>query len=227
MELGRVVATASGGLTDLAHGGRMVRSGIRKHVRPDGIRATPDGVVGDRQGDTVAHGGPDKALCVFPSEHYPHYAGRLGRPLAPPAFGENLTTSGLLETDVCIGDLLAVGPVLVEVSVPRNPCYRLGALYGERQLPVWVEQCGRTGFYLRVREGGRIVPGCAVTLVRRTRPEATVAMANRVMHHDRGDVEGMRTLVGVPELTASWRRRFARRLEGEVDDQARRRYGDA
>lgn len=219
-----VLAVHAGKVGALPFAGRTIASAIAKR-RCDGPATVAErGIDGDEHGDRRRHGGPDKALCVFPSEHYAHYARLLGRPLERPAFGENLTTVGLLEEAVCIGDVLEIGSVRCQVSLPRNPCYRVGAHHRARRLPLWMEESGRTGFYLRVLTPGRLAAGAPVRLVARPHPRLTVAEANRVMHQDRTDAAAIRALL-VPELGASWRRTFERRLAGELEDPAPRRFG--
>ncbi len=221
----RVLTVSVGPVGDLPYRDRSVRSAFVKAPVDGLVAATELGLWGDEQGDRVKHGGPDKAICVFPAEHYPHYDELLGRRLERPAFGENLTTWGLTEENVCIGDLLRIGTALVQVSVPRNPCFRLAARYGVKELPLWLERSGRTGFYVRVLEVGKLCAGCPVELAHRPHRDATVAEANRVMHHDQRDWPAIEALLAVPELADSWRRTFERRLTGEIEDQTKRRYG--
>ncbi|MFF4777043.1 MOSC domain-containing protein [Microtetraspora fusca] len=220
----RVLAVSVGAVGDLPWRDRAIRSAIAKKPVAGPVPVTALGLAGDEQGDRSRHGGPDKALCVFPVEHYRHYERLLERRLDRPAFGENLTTTGLNEGETRIGDVLRVGEAVLQVSLPRNPCYRLGARYGVRELPVWFERSGRTGFYLRVLSEGEVQAGDAIELLDRPRPHATIAEANRVMHHDRHDHAAVEALL-VPELGASWRRTFERRLAGQIDDPASRRYG--
>ncbi|TDC67684.1 MOSC domain-containing protein [Actinomadura sp. GC306] len=222
----RILTLSVGTVGELPYKGRTIRSAFAKKPVGTRIEATKDGLAGDEQGDRVKHGGPDKAVCVFPAEHYPHYERLLGRPLARPAFGENLTTSGLDEHEVCIGDVFRVGDAVLQVTLPRNPCYRLAARYGVRELPLWFERSGRTGFYLRVLQEGRIGAGDRLEPVERPHPRATVAEANRLMHHDKRDLPAIRVIL-VPELGQNWRRTFERRLSGTIEDPSRRRYGPA
>jgi MOSC domain-containing protein YiiM len=220
-----VLAVSVGQVGDLAYRDRSIRSAFVKAPVAGPVAATRTGLWGDDQGDRSKHGGPDKAICVFPCEHYSHYERLLGRRLERPAFGENLTSCGMDEENVCIGDLLRVGTALVEVSLPRSPCYRLAARHGVKQLPLWFERSGRTGFYLRVLEVGQVWAGCSVELVHRPHRRATIAEANRVMHRDKRDWPAIGELLAIRQLGASWRRTFERRLGGEVEDPAPRRYG--
>lgn len=222
----RVLAVHAGAVADLPHRDRTIRSAIDKRPLDGRVRVAALGIDGDEHGDTVKHGGPEQALCVFAAEHYAHYERLLGGPLARPAFGENLTTAGVGEHDVCVGDVLRIGSALCEVSAPRSPCYRVGARHAARRFPLWMEESGRTGFYLRVVRAGRLAAGDAVELVHRAHPHATIAACNRVKHRDRGDLAATAALL-VPALGASWRATFERRLAGAVEDPAPRRFGPA
>jgi len=221
----RVLTVSVGAVGDLPYRDGSIRSAFVKTPVAGVVAATKLGLWGDEQGDRSRHGGPDKAICVFPAEHYPFYERLLGRRVERPAFGENLTTWGLTEENLCIGDVLRIGTALVQVSLPRSPCYRLAARHGAKALPLWFERTGRTGCYLRVLEVGQLCEGCPVELAYRPHRHATVAEANRVMHRDRRDWPALQAIVAVPELGASWRRTFERRLTGELEDPSRRRYG--
>lgn len=223
----RLVAVSIGQVTELPYRGGAIRSGILKAPVDGVVWASSLGLLGDEQGDQARHGGRDKAICAFPDEHYPYYQRLLRRRLKRPAFGENLTTQRLCEEDVCIGDVLSVGAARLEVSLPRNPCYRLAARHGVRRLPLWFERSGRTGFYLRVLEPGELGVGCPIELVHRRYSHATVAEANRVMHRDKRDWHAIEALLAISELGGSWRRTFERRLAVEPEDPTLRRYGPA
>lgn len=168
------------------------------------------GLDGDSQVNTRYHGGPDRALCVYPGEHYAHWAERLGRSLPPASFGENLTTRGLLEDEVEIGGTYAVGDAVVQVSQPREPCHKLAGRHGVGQLAAWVKRSGRTGFYLRVLEEGVVSPGDAILPVSRPAAGVTVAELNRVTYRDRRDLEGLERAAGAEGLEAGWRSRLER-----------------
>jgi len=224
--LGTVLAVHAGPVASLPWtGGRTLATAIGKRALTGAVAVGRAGIDGDEHGDPRNHGGPDQALCLFPAEHYGHFERLLGRALARPAFGENLTTAGLAEDGLCIGDRLRIGTVVGEVSMPRNPCYRVGVRHGARAFPVWMEESGFTGCYLRIVEPGRLAAGDAVALLARPRPHATIAEVNRVRHRDRRDTAAIRRLL-VPELSARWRARFERRLAtGELEDPTARREG--
>jgi MOSC domain-containing protein YiiM len=111
---------------------------------------------GDGQVDRVNHGGPDKAVCVYPADRYARWdrCARwkkiLGRELSPYAFSENLTVSRVTETEICIGDVFRIGEATVQISQPRMLCDKLAGKYGEWLLARWVARTGYTGFYARV-----------------------------------------------------------------------------
>ena len=170
------------------------------------------GLAGDEVGDKENHGGPDKAVCAYPFEHYPYWAERLGRELPEAAFGENFTTQGLIEQELRIGDVFRAGDAVVQVSQPRSPCYKIAARHGIKQLTAWVRQTRRTGFYLRVLEPGDVAAGDRLELVERPPHEITVDEVNRVAFHDEEDLDGVRAVLEARELTESWRAWFTERL---------------
>ncbi|MBZ0100658.1 MAG: MOSC domain-containing protein [Thermoanaerobaculia bacterium] len=225
--IGQVVSVHAGALRPLRHAGRELASGIFKETIIGRASIDLAGIEGDCQGDPDHHGGPDRALCAYPREHLPWLTGQIGSEGGGAPCGENLSTEGLLESGVAIGDRFRIGEVLVEVSVPRNPCHRLAARHAIRELPLEMERCGRTGFLLRVLEPGTLAAGDRIVRIEHPSPWATIAEANRLMHHDRLDRAGLRAMVELPRLAASWRKTFARRLAtGACGDPSRRRYGE-
>ncbi|QIN78125.1 MOSC domain-containing protein [Rubrobacter marinus] len=208
----RVVSLNVGLPRPLAHGRGEVRSGIFKSPVRGALRFGEAGLEGDGQADTEHHGGADKAVCVYATEHLPYWQRRLGRSLEPGAFGENLSTEGLAETRVRIGDVYRVGTALAQVSQPRIPCFKLGARHGEGKLALWVKETGLTGFYLRCVEPGEVRAGDEILPVESAEHGFTVAEANRVMHGDGRDVAGMERLLATPALSAEWKRMLEVRL---------------
>jgi len=193
--------------------GRAWRSGFAKESVVGRVRLGREQLAGDGQADRDNHGGPDKALCVYPHAHYPGWVEVLGTPLPLGAFGENLTIDGATEHDVCIGDTYRLGNATVQVSQPRSPCWKLARHWDVKDLAVRVQRTGRTGWYLRVLEEGELAAGGELELLARPHPDLTVAEANRVRHHDRGDLDAARALVACAALADGWRGRLARRLD--------------
>lgn len=176
------------------------------------VSVTAAGLAGDGVADPVNHGGPDKAVLAYSADHYPGWAAELGRADLPfGGFGENLSVAGLTEAGVCVGDVWAVGAVRLEVSQPRQPCWKLARRWRVRDLPARVVESGRSGWYLRVRAGGTLAAGDSMTLVARPNPDWTVARANRVMHFHKYDPDESAALAAVPGLSASWRESLGRR----------------
>ena len=207
-----VLTTLQVGQTSaLRSGGKVVPSAFVKCRVVGPVWLSELGLGGDEQADLKAHGGPDKAVCVYPGEHYAYWEERLARALPEAAFGENFTTRGLTENTVHIGDIFEVGEATVRVSQPRQPCFKLAARHEEPKLALWVQETGRTGFYLRCLEPGWVAPDQTVTLVERSPHGVTVAEANRVMYHDKDDAAGTERLLAVPELSGSWRKTLEKR----------------
>jgi MOSC domain-containing protein YiiM len=193
---------------------RTVMSAIRKAPVGGPVRLAAEGLAGDGQADHIAHGGPDKAMCAYPTEHLPYWSARLGRTLSPTAFGENLSTEGLIERDLHIGAMFRLGSAMVQVSQPRGPCFKLAALNGEPHLAQWVQSAGLTGFYFRCIEPGTLKAGDEFMLVDVNERAPTIADAVRVQYTDRDDRTMLERLVACEELAAAWRSVFQKRLAG-------------
>ncbi|AEI45138.1 MOSC domain-containing protein [Paenibacillus mucilaginosus] len=220
-----VISLNTGLPESLPYRGREVSTGIRKHPVREPAALLREGLAGDGQADLVHHGGPDKAVCVYPWEHYAFWAKELEQQLGFGAFGENLTLHGLQEASVCIGDMFRLGTALVQVSQPRQPCFKLSVRYGRPDLPLLMQETGFTGWYFRVLEEGRVHAPCPLELTERPSPGWTVSEANRIMHRDTDDMTGTAELLAVPALSASWRATLQRRLEGIPTDPAARLHG--
>lgn len=212
--IGKLVSLNVGKPGTLNYRGSVVSSGFVKKPVSIPLELGRTGLNGDGQADLVHHGGQDKAVCVYPAEHHPYWSTRVGRPIGPADFGENFTVQGLIEPEVCIGDVFEVGSALVEVSQPRQPCYKLGARHGSSNLVLWVQQSGFTGFYFRCLTPGVVGAGDDIRLVKRPEGAVTVAEANRVMHHDRNDITAVKNLLAQEALSESWRRTLEGRSEG-------------
>ena len=181
-------------------------SGFFKEPVAGPVRLGRLGLEGDGQADRVNHGGPDKAALLYAAGHYPAWQGELGLAVMPfGAFGENLTIAGLAEPDVCIGDTYAIGPARVQVSQPRQPCWKLARRWRIKDLPARVVANGHSGWYIRVQEGGLIEAGMPVELIDRPCPEWTVQRASTVMNHQKKDRAATASLAACPHLSDEWR----------------------
>ena len=191
-----------------AHADGQWLSSIYKSPIATPLRLDPLNLDGDEQADLTVHGGPDKAVCVYSADHFAYWQTTLERPeLGPGAFGENFTVSGLDETTVCLGDVFAIGTVLVEVSQPRSPCWKLGRKWDRLDLPKLVLRAGKTGWYFRVRQPGVVAPGQDIRLVERPCAQWTITEVNRVAYAKKtADMRAARReLASCPALSASWR----------------------
>ena len=160
---------------------------------------------GDGQADLINHGGVDKAVLAYSADHYPKWREELHIPDMPfGAFGENLTISGLDEETVCIGDIFRMGSVKLEVSQPRQPCWKLARRWRMHELTGLVIRNGHSGWYFRVLEEGDIEARMPVTRIERRNPQWTIARANHILHHQRMDLAATLELAAVPELADSW-----------------------
>ena len=188
------------------------RSAIYKHTVDTPVRLDLLNLEGDEQADLNVHGGRDKAVCVYSADHFAYWQEALGRPdLGAGAFGENFTVSGLDEKTACLGDIFAVGTVLVEVSQPRGPCWKLGRKWDRLDLPKLVLKAGKTGWYFRVKQPGRVAAGEDIRLVERPYAQWTIVEVNRVAYakKTREMAAARRELASCAALAESWRRDLA------------------
>jgi len=194
---------------------QRIYSAIAKHPVADGtvLWLSLFNLAGDGQADLSVHGGPDKALYSYPSEHLPGWAAELDEPLGPAPFGENLSTVGVLESDVNIGDVWQWGDAYLQVCQPRSPCFKLALHRHQADIQKRLRGNGRTGWYLRVLEPGEVVVGWPIEVVRRDSAALTVADAHLAMS-DRHLVDRPRieALAHHPALAIEWRQPLIDRL---------------
>lgn len=200
--------------------GEPVLTGIFKSPAKGRVRAGRLGLEGDAQADLRHHGGEDKAIYVYPHEHYARWAQATGREdFTPGQFGENLTTLGLLERGVRIGDRFRIGGEdgpLVEVTQPRVPCFKLCLRMGDAEfVKMFHESGGRVGFYLRVLEPGEIGTGDEIERVHFADDAPTIAEIYQLLYFGSGDAawaDAARQAASTLALSEAWRREFQKRL---------------
>ncbi|HEX7111958.1 MAG TPA: MOSC domain-containing protein [Mizugakiibacter sp.] len=226
--LGTIAAVLAGRAAPYTRPGTF--SAIAKRPVAGRVEAGPEGLGIDEQGDRRVHGGVDKALHHYAFDHYAAWRAELGaHPLLtqPGAFGENLSTIGITEADLCLGDRLRCGEVLLEVSQARQPCWKLSDRFGIADMARRVQDSGRTGWYYRVLQGGTLGAGDALVLLERPHPAWTLARLLDLLYRDTLDRDALRGALALP-LVPSWRRLFERRLaQGRVEDWGSRLRGDA
>jgi MOSC domain-containing protein YiiM len=194
--------------------GRSVQTGIFKRPINNRVQVRTLNLDGDRQADLSVHGGPDKAIYIYPAEHYDYWRGELpGTELAWGMFGENFTTEGLLEETVNIGDRFRIGSSAVLVTQPRVPCYKLAAKFGREDIVKRFLASGRSGFYVRVLQEGEVGVGDMIELLSRGREAVTVADLARLYSGERQDLDLLQRAVQVEGLSASWREALQQRLD--------------
>ncbi len=205
-------------------------SAIAKQPESGPVQAGPLGLHGDEQGDRLVHGGPDKAVHAYAWEHYMSWRAELGAsPIlrAPGAFGENLSTTGLTERNLCLGDRLQVGGSLLEISQSRQPCWKLNDRFGVRDMALRVQATRRTGWYFRVLKAGAIKAGDEAVLVHRPFPEWPLLRLIEMLYArplDRDLLVAAQTLPLVP----GWHNLIAKRLaNGRVENWLPRIDGPA
>jgi MOSC domain-containing protein YiiM len=168
-------------------------------------------LAGDRQDDLGVHGGPDQSVLGYAAAHYLHWRIELERPGFPyGAFGENFTIEGLDEDSVCIGDTFEVGEVVIQVSSPRGPCWKIARRHGIPTLTARVEQLGWTGWYYRTLVQGHVEAGQDMKLTDRPHSEWTTRRAASVLRdRDAGEMEA---LAALPELSERYQAALQHRL---------------
>src|SRR5215207_3188075 len=202
----RVLALYAGRGGTLATPTGVVRTAIAKSPVAGRVRVDADGLPGDEQ-IYEEHGGPDRAICVYPREHYAHWAAAVH-----PAFGENITAAGVLETGTLIGDVWRIGSALVQVSQPRSPCAKVAARLGIPDLVIRARRGRLTGLHLRVLEPGEVAAGDAIEPVARAAHGITVADAVAARFDPAPPRELVAAVLAVPELAEEWRVKTAPRL---------------
>jgi MOSC domain-containing protein YiiM len=191
--------------------GEPVLSGIFKHlVTEERIFVGRTNINGDEQADLTVHGGPDKAVYLYPADHWPWWEREHGIACAPATFGENLTLEGADETDVCIGDRFAWGDAVLEVSQPRGPCYKLGISL-RADAPQRMTLSGRCGWYCRViKEGMAPAHGALERIPASAAPSTRDAFI--AVYHPRIDRSLREAVHAAPALAESWRNAVGQRL---------------
>ena len=196
------------------------RSAIFKQPVAGPIWIGRTNVAGDQQANTQVHGGPDKAVNVYPSEHLAHWRAALALEMSPGAFGENFSTAGLTEAQVCIGDVYQIGDAVVQVSQPRQPCAKLARRWRLKEFAAQVIEADKTGWYLRVWQEGTVEAGQPIQLLERPHPEWSIAAANEVMYRGKKNAAAMTALAACPALSTAWRDDLQKRLAALTGERA-------
>lgn len=204
-------------------------SAIRKSPADGSVFVSETGIAEDQQADLAVHGGPEKALHHYPSEHYSDWAGLFGTDAfaySPGTFGENISSQGFTEEDLCIGDVFAVGTTRIQISQGRQPCWKLNLHTGNPALAANFQKTGKTGWYYRVLETGHIKAGDTMTLVERPSPDWNLREVILARFSPRLDPLHAKALSELEVLAEPWRAAFAKKADPAfVENTTRRLQG--
>ncbi|ODU00463.1 MAG: molybdenum cofactor biosysynthesis protein [Planctomycetes bacterium SCN 63-9] len=194
--------------------GMITRTSIFKSPVSGKVRVSKLNLAGDQQSDLSVHGGIEKAVYTYSSEHYAYWKEELPDFEFPwGVFGENLTTEELLEESVSIGDRLRIGSAEFVVTQPRQPCFKLGIRFGRPDMVKRFYRSGRSGFYLAVLQEGEIESGDPVELIPGEAPSMTIAEVFNLFMADTADPAVLRRASELSGLSRGWRDDFRQRLE--------------
>ena len=185
--------------------GKTVTTSIFKEPVNGPVILRPLNLEGDQQADLTVHGGADKAIYIYPAEHYDYWRDELPDMQLPwGMFGENFTTEGLLEDQVNIGDRFRIGATELTVTQPRLPCYKLGLKFGRVDMVKRFLASRRTGFYLAVLQEGDVEAGDVIEQISRDENNVTVADIVRLYAFQKDDVATLWRAMQVEALPAGW-----------------------
>jgi MOSC domain-containing protein YiiM len=197
--------------------GETINTGIFKQPVSGPVQLRTLNLDGDRQADLTVHGGPNKAVYGYPSEHYPFWQEELpGVDLPWGMFGENFTTVGISEDDLHIGDRFQIGSSIVMVRQPRTPCFKLAAKFQRDDILERFLLSGRSGFYFSVEQEGSVAEGDDFQLFKRNRDGVTISEMNRLFVREKCNPDLLRKAIHTPALPENWREYFSERLDRPV-----------
>jgi MOSC domain-containing protein YiiM len=198
----------------IVYQGTTINTGIFKEPVAGPVQLRTLNLDGDRQADLTIHGGPNKAVYGYPSEHYPFWREELpGVNLPWGMFGENFTTAGLAEEELHVGDLFQIGSSIVMVRQPRMPCYKLAAKFQRDDMIDRFLVSGRSGFYFSVEQKGSVAVENDFRLLKRNDPGITIAEMNHLLVRDRYNHGLVRKAIATQALPEDWREYFSKRLD--------------
>lgn len=204
---------------------REWESGIFKQPTEEQVWLSKTGLDGDEQAVKKHHGGPEKALFAYPIKHYKLWKEELNIDIDMGAMGENLAVLEMDEFSVCIGDTYQLGDAVIQVSQPRQPCWKPARRFKIKDFALRIQNTGRTGWYFRVLEEGQIISRIDMELIDRPYPQWSIAACNEVMHVYKDDLKLADELASCELLAPNWKRTLQNRLRGRERDIRRRVYG--
>ena len=193
-------------------GSDRVPSAIVKRARDGAVAVGPLGLEGDEQADLSVHGGAEKAVYAYAASHYPDWARQFpDLDFSGGAMGENLTLAGMQEANICVGDIHAIGTVLLQVCQPRQPCFKFALRHANSKLPKAMVRSGHSGWYYRVLQTGTLKAGDAVDLRERPNPDFPFVRLVEIVYHGQATKAELARLAGMQGLARQWREK-ARKL---------------
>lgn len=186
-------------------------TGIYKTRAATPLQLSLTGLEGDQQADRRFHGGPEKALHLYPSQHYPRLSQaypELAPVFVPGSLGENLSCDAWDETSACIGDVLALGNCRIQVSQPRSPCWKINHKFDCPTLSKWIADEGITGWYFRVLTPGMVQPDDELHLLERNADPIPVLHIWRSHVEHRPQRDELLRIAASPGLNPEWAKKF-------------------
>lgn len=186
---------------------KQVSSGIGKS-NVEFLEVGKERIAGDDVANHKAHGGPDRVVCFYPAEHYTYWEETFDKKIAMPAFGENLTATGMTEAQVCIGDIFKIGEATLQVTQGRVPCVTISNYNEEKQFLKKVVDTSLAGYFFRVLEEGTIHLDSDIRLLEEDSDGISVAFATQILFHEKDDKDSIERILKVDALSDEWRERF-------------------
>lgn len=191
--------------------GKEMETAIRKQQVQE-VFLSKNGFHGDGVADLKHHGGPERAVCIYPHEHYEFWNGQFETELPRAAFGENLTVTNMLERDICIGDIFQIGEAVIQVTQGRVPCNTIDRRLDMKPLLKEMVKTGYTGYLCRVLEEGMIRADSLIRLVAKSPQQVSVLYANEINFHRTKDIDGLVKVLEAEDLADEWRQFLTKRL---------------
>jgi MOSC domain-containing protein YiiM len=208
----KLVTFSVGTPKSITYDGKELLTGIRKKPLKEAF-LSKNAFEGDGVANTKYHGGPDRAVCVYPNEHYDMWEKEFSVTLSRPAFGENITVSNMTEENVCIGDIYQMGETVIQISQGRVPCQTISKSNNVTVFLDRIIETGYTGYFCRVLQEGVVTKDSEISLLERHPQGVTVLYANQIFFHDQGNREGIEKILAVKELAPVWQGLLQRRLK--------------
>lgn len=202
-----------GGIRPLPESGRP--TGIYKQAVYTRLEVGPEGFIGDQQADRRVHGGPEKAIHLYPAGHYAKLAARFpdtAPQLIPGSMGENISTPDLDENEVRIGDIYRLGSARLQVCQPRNPCWKIDERFAVEGMAAFIAEQGLTGWYWRVVTNGSVDPEDELTLDQAAPDALTLAAAMQLWQAHRPALADLESLAATPGIASHWQQKIESRL---------------